>query len=149
MPARVAIPVQSIYRQEETMTFPTLRPEPFFNRSAELAALDRAWNQRGSGGQMTLLYGRRRLGKTYLLQRYFTGGVSGQEEARPHCYYLADQTTDTVKRLTLAQQLLTILPSDGVAPEEIAVSWNALLRYVAQTAMGRDKAAGRFGLILD
>ena len=98
---------------------------------------------------MALLYGRRRLGKTYLLQRYFTGGVSGQEEPRPHCYYLADQTTDTVQRLTLAQQLLTVLPTAGVVPEEIAVSWNALLRYVSQAVHGRGKAGGRFGLILD
>ena len=98
---------------------------------------------------MALLYGRRRLGKTYLLQRYFTGGVSGREEARSHCYYLADQTTDTVQRLTLAQQVLTVLPTEGVVPEEIAVSWNALLRYVSQAAQGRDRAAGRFGFILD
>ncbi len=131
------------------MSFSSLKPEPFFNRTSELAALDRAWKHRGHGGQMALLYGRRRLGKTYLLQHYFTGGVSGQEEARSHCYSLADQTTDTVQRLTLAQQLLMALPSEGVTPEEIAVSWNALLRYVSQSAQGRDNAAGRFGLILD
>ena len=132
------------------MSFPTLKPEPFFNRTDELSALDRAWKHRGHGGQMALLYGRRRLGKTYLLQRYFTGGVSGREEPRPHCYYLADQTTEAVQRLTLAQQLLVALPSEGgVAPEEIAVSWNALLRYVSQTALGRGKGKGRFSLILD
>lgn len=134
---------------EALMSFLHLEPEPFFNRTRELEALDRAWKHRGQGGQMALLYGRRRLGKTYLLQRYFTGGIGGQEEARRHCYYLADQTTDIVQRLTLAQQLLAALPSEGVAPEEIAVSWNALLRYVSQTTHGRDREAGRFGLILD
>jgi AAA+ ATPase superfamily predicted ATPase len=134
---------------EAPMSFESLKPEPFFNRTRELEALNRAWGSRGSGGQMALLYGRRRLGKTYLLQRYFTSGVRGREEARPHCYYLADQTTDTVQRLTLAHQLLTVLPSVGVAPEEISVSWNALLRYVAQAVNHRDKSMGRFALILD
>ena len=67
------------------MQLTTLQPDPFFNRANELIALDRAWSQRERGGQITLLYGRRRLGKTYLLQRYFTGGVSGTEEPKPHC----------------------------------------------------------------
>lgn len=131
------------------MAFPDFKPEPFFNRTRELEALDRAWKHRGQGGQMALLYGRRRVGKTYLLQRYFMGGVGGQEEARSHCYHLADQTTDSVQRLTLAQQVLAVLPSEGVAPKEIAVSWNALLRYVSQTVRSRERAEGRFGLILD
>ncbi len=131
------------------MALSVSKPTPFFNRQRELMALDRAWKHPGRGGQMSLLYGRRRLGKTYLLQRYFTGGVSGQEETRPHCYYLADQTTDTVQRLTLAQQILDVLPSKGVAPSEIAVSWNALFRYVSQTASRRHEVHERFGLVLD
>ena len=131
------------------MLHPTLQPHPFFNRTNELHALDRAWKQRGQGGQMTLLYGRRRLGKTYLLQRYFTGGVTGTEASKPHCYYLAEQTTASAQRLLLARQLLASLPSEGTAPEEIAVSWNALLRFVSQEARQRDAESGRFGLILD
>ena len=49
----------------------TIKPDPFYNRMLELAALDRAWKRHGAGGQMLLLYGRRRLGKTFLLQRFF------------------------------------------------------------------------------
>lgn len=128
---------------------PTLTPNPFFNRTRELAALDRAYNARGAGGQMALLYGRRRLGKTYLLQRYCTAGASGSESPKAHCYYLAEQTTAATQRLTLAAQLLEALPSDGVAPEDIAVSWNALLRFVAQAARARPAESGRFVLILD
>ena len=131
------------------MSFDTLKPDPFFNRAHELAALDRAWKHRGNGGQMMLLYGRRRLGKTYLLQRYFTGGVSGNEEAKPLCYFLAEQTTAQTQRLTLAEQILTALPSSGVTSADLAVSWNALLRYVSQEAQQRDAKAGRFALILD
>ncbi len=98
---------------------------------------------------MLLLYGRRRLGKTYLLQRYFAAGTTGDEMARPHCYYLAEQTTAAAQRATLARQLLEALPVEGVTEEEIAVSWNALLRHVSQQAQARSRDAGRFALILD
>jgi hypothetical protein len=39
----------------------TIKPDPFYDRTVELAALDRAWKRHGNGGQMLLLYGRRRL----------------------------------------------------------------------------------------
>ena len=131
------------------MTQLAFKPEPFYNRISELNALDRAWRRHGTGGQMLLLYGRRRLGKTYLLQRYFAGGVTGDESARPHCYFLAEQSAAQPQRLQLARQLLEALPSESVAVEEIAVSWNALLRHVSQHARLRPIEAGRFALILD
>jgi hypothetical protein len=33
----------------------TIKPDPFYNRTLELAALDRAWKRHGAGGQMLLL----------------------------------------------------------------------------------------------
>jgi len=98
---------------------------------------------------MLLLYGRRRLGKTFLLQRYFTAGATGNEPAKPHCYYLAEQSTAAAQQLTLARQLIAALPAAGGTAEEIAVSWNALLRYASQQAQARKKGGGRFTLILD
>lgn len=126
----------------------TIKPDPFYNRARELAALDRAWKRHGSG-QMLLLYGRRRLGKTFLLQRYFTAGAGGDEPEKPHCYFLAEQSTVATQRLTLARQLVAALPTEGVTAEEIAVSWNALLRHASQQAQARKKGTGRFALILD
>jgi AAA+ ATPase superfamily predicted ATPase len=133
----------------KTMPSSTIKPDPFYNRVLELAALDRAWKRHGAGGQMLLLYGRRRLGKTFLLQRYFTAGTRGNEPEKPHCYFLAEQSTAATQRLTLARQLVAAMPAEGVATEEIAVSWNALLRYASQQAQTRKKSAGRFALILD
>lgn len=127
----------------------TIKPEPFYDRVLELAALDRAWKRHGAGGQMFLLYGRRRLGKTFLLQRYFTAGATGNEPEKPHCYFLAEQSTAATQRLTLARQLIKALPAEGVNAEEIAVSWNALLRYASQQAQARKKGTGRFALIFD
>ena len=127
----------------------TFKPDPFYDRTVELAALDRAWKRHGNGGQMLLLFGRRRLGKTFLLQRYFTAGAAGNESEKPHCYYLAEQSTAAAQQLTLARQLIAALPADGVTAEEIAVSWNALLRYASQQAQARKKGGSRFALILD
>ena len=125
-----------------------IRPDPFFNRVAELAALGRAYQAKNPAGQALLLYGRRRLGKTYLLQRFFAGTPS--EAHRPHCYFLADQTTATAQRLSLAEQLLDAFPEAGVAPAEIAVSWNALLRFFgAQATPAQNQNAPRPTLILD
>ena len=111
---------------------------PFYNRTNELAALERAWSRPLPGGQFALLYGRRRLGKTHLLQHFF-----GE---KPHAYHLADQSTPALQRLSLAQTLLEALPDEGVAPEEIAQTWNTLLRFVSQSLRDRTE---RFGLILD
>ena len=126
----------------------TTRPEPFFDRHHELAALERAWKQarRSGQGQMALVYGRRRLGKTYLLQRFFGQDPLQPESAPPHCYSLAEQTTAAAQRSTLAAQVLEALPDAGVAgPEELAVSWNAILRHVSTHSRGPEP----FGLILD
>jgi AAA+ ATPase superfamily predicted ATPase len=130
------------------MSFATIRPEPFFNRTAELRALDRGWKH-GTGGNMAMVFGRRRLGKTYLLQRYFTTGVADPGGFKPHCYYLAEQSTAEVQRLALAEQLLAALPSAGVTRADIAVSWNALLRYLSQQVSAGSSGQGRFALILD
>ena len=129
-------------RPSQPMPNMTIKPDPFYDRKLELAALDRAWKRHGAGGQMLLLYGRRRLGKTFLLQRYFTAGVDGDEHEKPHCYFLAEQSTAATQRLTLARQLIAALPSEGVTAEDIAVSWNALLRYASQQAKERKKGAG-------
>ncbi|MDQ2798475.1 MAG: ATP-binding protein [Armatimonadota bacterium] len=123
-----------------------VKPDPFFNRTDEMDALERAWQRPGAGGQMAMVYGRRRLGKTYLLQKFFAG-----EPPKAHCYYLADQTTAVNQRRELAAQILEALPDLGIAgPEEIAVSWNALFRYVSQACRSRARTPeARFGLILD
>ncbi len=125
----------------------TIKPDPFYDRKHELAALDRACKRPGHGGQMMLVYGRRRLGKTFLLQRYFTAGVSGDEEEKPHCYLLAEQSTAAQQRMTLARQLVAMPGQEGATAEEVGVSWNALLRFASQLAQGQK--GGRFSLILD
>lgn len=126
---------------------PLTQPDPFFNRVHELSALSRAWKAKTPAGQLLLLYGRRRLGKTYLLQRFFAGAPG--EEPKPHCYFLADQATAATQRLQLAEQVLQALPEEGVTAADLSVSWNQILRHVAVRSRATASAKDRFGLILD
>ena len=80
---------------------------------------------------------------------YHTAAHARPPIDRSPTYFLAEQSTATTQRLTLARQLIAALPSEAISAEDIAVSWNALLRYASQQAKGRKKAAGRFALILD
>lgn len=93
---------------------------------------------------MLVLYGRRRLGKTYLLRRF----LAELDSEGGRCYLLADESTPERQRLALAERLLETFPSPGTVPTEIAVSWNALLRYFSSRAseLGR---AGQSVLVLD
>lgn len=120
--------------------------ERFFNRTHELAALQRAFANKTQPGQLLLLYGRRRIGKTFLLQRFFAGAPG--EAPKRHCYYLADQTTAFAQRRALAEQLLDAFPDPGASAEDLAVSWNALLRFVTKQASATT-AGERVSLILD
>jgi uncharacterized protein len=122
------------------------RPAPFFNRHVELEMLERGWNDRRSGG-FAMVYGRRRLGKTYLLQRFFTQ-PEASGDAKVCCYYLADLSTAENQRLAFAERLLEAFPNTGYTPPEIAVSWNGLLRFASTRAreMGKD---ARVGLVID
>lgn len=121
-----------------TSGFP--RPEPFFDRKTQLTALDRSWKRSKAG--LALLYGRRRLGKTYLLQRF----LSDLEGASGRCYYLADQSTAELQRLELAGRLVEAFPA-GLSPSDIAASWNSLLRYFG--AQARKVKDGKAALVLD
>jgi len=117
-----------------------LRPEPFFDRKAALATLNRAWKRSKAG--LALLYGRRRLGKTYLLQRF----LSEIDDVARRCYYLADQSTAELQRLELAERLVEAFPA-GLSSRDVAASWNSLLRYFG--AQARNAKTGKAALVLD
>lgn len=123
---------------------PVIQPSRFFNRVAELDALQRAYSTPSPNGQLVLVSGRRRLGKTFLLQRFFAGAPG--ENPKPHCYHLADQSNATEQRESIARQLLETFPEPGTEPAEIAVSWNSLLRHVGRLAR---PDGPRIGWILD
>lgn len=77
------------------MSFATFKPDPFFNRSHELNALDRACKHRGKGAQMMMLYGR----SAYSDQSGFWHTFD--DERLPACRHLPGAKTFVFKSIPL------------------------------------------------
>ncbi len=106
--------------------------------------MSRVWQHRPNGS-LAIVYGRRRLGKTFLLQRFFTEPDSRDIKV---VYSLANQTTSEIQRLELAERLLSVLPDPLASARELAVSWNSLFRYASQQATKLGSEA-KVALVLD
>lgn len=106
----------------------------FHNRQAELEALSERWDS--SDAQLLLLYGRRRIGKTYLLQHFL-----GNDKY--HCYFLAAQTSLAENMSQLAQSITGCTPDKGVDPADLP-TLGSILRFIDQVAR-----ENRFALVLD
>ncbi|MHB9038799.1 MAG: ATP-binding protein [Armatimonadota bacterium] len=107
----------------------------FIDRTYEMADLAEAWEQ--DGAQLRLLYGRRRVGKTYLLQHFLS-------ETRPHCYFLASAMTIGSNLERLAQALIDSYPQGkDMTPASIPTLWSILQLY------GEIAREQRFALVLD
>lgn len=106
----------------------------FHNRTAELSALSERWES--PDAQMLLLYGRRRVGKTYLLQHFL-----GQD--KPHCYFLAAQTSLSDNIGQLAETVISAVPGSNLAVADLP-TFNSILRFLDQSA-----ADHRLALVLD
>jgi AAA+ ATPase superfamily predicted ATPase len=100
-------------------------PEAFVGRDAELRNLTSAYDS--GDGQLVLLSGRRRIGKTYLLQRF--------SEGRRTVFYQASRQAEAVE---LAAFTRIVGDALGPLPEGYAFpSWEAALEYIESHAGGR------------
>ena len=102
----------------------------FLNRTEELKRLEAV--SRMKRGAFVVLYGRRRIGKTRLLLEWASGTTS--------CYYVADQSAESVQRLYFATAVNSVFPGfsdveypdwvsffDRFVREATAVSWKGVL----------------------
>ena len=104
----------------------------FVGRAPELNALAGAY--RSKEGQLVLLYGRRRIGKTYLLQRF--------SERRRTVFYQATRQAEAVE---LAQFTVEVAKQFGDFPSGYSFpTWEAALEYVVEKAQEH-----RLAVILD
>jgi len=107
----------------------------FINRTREIADLTESWDR--GGAEIRLLYGRRRVGKTYLLQHFLSAD-------RPHCYFLASAMTIGGNLERLAQALIDAHPEGrNLTPADVPSLWS-ILQFYGGIARQR-----RFGLVLD
>jgi uncharacterized protein len=96
------------------------------NRERELAALDATAAARG--GQLVIVWGRRRVGKTYLLQAF--------SEGRRCVYYTATQQSAPVELAAFTDAVRAMLGSDGLPAGYVFPNWSVALDFVADRAPG-------------
>lgn len=116
-----------------------MSPKEFIGRKRELNLLTRL-NER-EGAQFLILYGRRRIGKTRLIQHW----ANTREDSQPVLYWMATQTSTTRQLRSFSQTLLRFSnPQSHIPPDFSYQSWETALMQVAQLAQQE-----RFILILD
>jgi AAA+ ATPase superfamily predicted ATPase len=111
----------------------------FFGRNKELTLLDKLHQRAGS--QFLILYGRRRIGKTSLIEQW----TQSRLEERDYLYWMATQTSTTNQLRDFSQTILRFIEPDvPISPSFSYESWETALARVAQLSGQR-----RFVLILD
>jgi hypothetical protein len=90
---------------------------PFLNRKNEISRLKKALSSKGT--DLLVVYGRRRCGKSTLLQK-----VAGPQDI----YYLADQNEKAIQIRLLAGEISRVIPEFGAATYS---DWDALFSVFA------------------
>lgn len=90
----------------------------FIDRHDELNALNELWGMRP---QVALLWGRRRVGKSALLQRF--------AEGKPAISFQADQGTESEQLRLLTERILAYRPDPVLAAASLA-NWDQALAYL-------------------
>lgn len=104
----------------------------FINRERELAALQRAISRENA---LFVLYGRRRLGKTALLKKFYGD--------RPHLYYVGDQGSSKAHVRLLARKLGEHRRDSFLATSSID-NWRDLFAYLQNLATPLDLVLDEF-----
>ena len=111
----------------------------FFGRNKELALLDKLYQR--AGAQLLILYGRRRIGKTSLIEQW----TQNRLEERDYLYWMATQTSTINQLRDFSQTILRFIEPDApISPSFSYESWETALARAAQLSSER-----RFVLILD
>ncbi len=101
-------------------------PTRLIDRERELAALNAATSARN--GQLVVVWGRRRTGKTYLLQAF--------SEPRRCVYYTATQQSAPVELAAFTDAVRAALGSDGLPPGYAFPDWTTALDLVTERTRG-------------
>ena len=100
-----------------------LRGCMFIGRERELAELERLYQR--AGFVMAVIYGRRRVGKTALINKFCQG--------KRHVFYIAIEQNNTGALRSFSESILEIFPEAGNYLDVFS-SWEKALEYVAAQA---------------
>ena len=101
----------------------------FIGRETELHFLHERYQ--AEGGQLIVLYGRRRVGKTETLREFCKG--------KPHVFYSCTQTTDQVQLLKFSDQLMK---EDIPAKKYVShfADWEQAFRAICELPYGEKRS---------
>lgn len=95
----------------------------FFNRRTELKRLNERFQS--NQAELLIMYGRRRVGKTELLQQFASD--------KPHLYFLADLSNDS-DQLSQFTEKIRIFTDDSSLIDNPFATWHALFAYLKNLA---------------
>lgn len=96
----------------------------FYNRRNELKRLNGRFNSEQA--ELLIVYGRRRVGKTVLLQQFVID--------KPHIYFLADFSSEK-EQLTQFSERIRQFSHDSALLDNPFTNWNALFAYLKQLSI--------------
>ncbi|TAM86712.1 ATP-binding protein [bacterium] len=97
---------------------------PFVGRDAELEALTKRAQQ--PHGQLLVVFGRRRVGKTYLLGRF--------ARSYPNVFYGASQQAAAIELAAFTETVRSSLGDEGLPPGYAFPTWDAALTHLTSRA---------------
>lgn len=109
----------------------------FIDRTEELADFDAMW---GMAPQVALLWGRRRVGKTRLIDEFAAG--------RPAIIFQADEGTVTEQLARLTDRMLAYAPDPLLAAQPLT-NWTAAIAVLLQRARSAQAAGHPLLVVLD
>lgn len=98
----------------------------FFDRENELKRLNERYEEKKA--QLIIMYGRRRVGKTELVQEF--------SRDKPHIYFLADLSSEK-EQLELFSEKIWLCTQDESLIDNPFSGWHALLAYLKKLASDR------------
>jgi AAA+ ATPase superfamily predicted ATPase len=109
--------------------------QPIIGREAELTSLQQRYDRPGS--QLVLVYGRRRIGKSFLLEKFAQG--------KPAVFYQATQQTESAELETFTRTVQPTVGGEYLPTGYSFPSWEAALTFLSE----RHRGARRLLVILD
>ena len=100
----------------------------FVDRQEELSFLDQLLSRKKPGpAQLILIYGRRRVGKTALLNHW------AEQSGLPYTYWVADKETPAAQRRSLFAKLMDMLEEQTAPFDSWSAFWRWFVSYIAKS----------------
>jgi AAA+ ATPase superfamily predicted ATPase len=119
--------MQYCIMQSYMIGFSSLMETRLLDRERELAALNQA--ARARGGQLVMVWGRRRTGKTYLLQAF--------SEHQRTVYYTATQQSAPVELMAFTDAVRAVLGTEGLPAGYGFPDWSTALNFVTDNTKNK------------